>query len=218
MRGSRGRLSGTSVFLSGAFLAVWAVGAVARVPLEGGAWSFSGVIRIKDSVPRSASREGGARSRGDAFPPCCRYGRSGPSMSAPASFPRWDCSCRERGVTLSVGSCATSPRGHIRGDSCSPSTIVRRSPNCSPHVVSCPGRVSAGTASTGCPRPSRSPQTVGVSDSATSCGTRSGSMIARGGRAKDRASPCAGGAQAMSRRPLRSVRTPATLRTDAAGA
>jgi hypothetical protein len=61
MRGSRGRLSGTSVFLSGAFLVVWAAGAVARVPLEGGAWSFSGVIRIKD-CGTSISFPGGRRT------------------------------------------------------------------------------------------------------------------------------------------------------------
>ena len=54
MHGSRGRLSGSRVFLSAAFLAIWAAGALARVPFEGGTWSFSRVIRSKscDFSPR----------------------------------------------------------------------------------------------------------------------------------------------------------------------
>jgi len=60
MRSSRERLSRSSVFLSGAFLAVWAAGAVAREPLEGGTWSFSGIIRSK-SCGTSTSFRGGRR-------------------------------------------------------------------------------------------------------------------------------------------------------------
>ena len=60
MRGSRGRLS-SSVFLSGVFLAVWAAGAVAQVPFEGGTWSFSWVERSK-SCGTSISFQGGRRT------------------------------------------------------------------------------------------------------------------------------------------------------------
>jgi hypothetical protein len=61
MRGSRGRLSGSSVFLSGAFVAVWAAGALAQVPFEGGTWSFRWVIHSK-SCGTSISYPGGRRT------------------------------------------------------------------------------------------------------------------------------------------------------------
>jgi hypothetical protein len=57
------------MFLSGAFLAVWATGALAKVPFEGGTWSFSRVIRSKscDFSPRLAA-EGRAGCFTDMLP------------------------------------------------------------------------------------------------------------------------------------------------------
>src|SRR5262245_13511558 len=68
MRGSRERLS-SSVFLSGAFLAVWAAGALAHVPFDGGTWSFSRVIHSKscDFSPRLVA-EGRAGCFTDMLP------------------------------------------------------------------------------------------------------------------------------------------------------
>ena len=69
MRGSRGRLSGSSMFLSGAFLALWAASALAQVPFEGGTWSFTRVIHSKscDFSPRLVA-EGRAGCFTDMLP------------------------------------------------------------------------------------------------------------------------------------------------------
>jgi len=92
MRGSRGRLS-SSVFLSGAFLALWAVGApLAQVPFEGGTWSFSRVIHSKscDFSPRLVA-EGRAGCFTDMLPlkqEATLHIRPG---KLPAVRPLWPC-------------------------------------------------------------------------------------------------------------------------------
>ena len=68
MHSSRGRLSGSSVVLSGAFLAVWAAGALAQVPFAGGTWSFSGVIHSKQCGTSSSFRGGRRTVTRGCFP------------------------------------------------------------------------------------------------------------------------------------------------------
>jgi len=68
MRSSRGRLSRSGVLLSGAFLAVWAAGALANEPFEGGTWSFSGVIRSKSCGTSTSFREGRRTVTTGCFP------------------------------------------------------------------------------------------------------------------------------------------------------
>src|SRR5262249_5631768 len=68
MRSSRGRLSGSSVFLSGAFVAVWAAGALAQVPFEGGTWSFRWVIHSKSCGTSISYPEGRRTVASGCFP------------------------------------------------------------------------------------------------------------------------------------------------------
>ncbi len=72
MRGSRGRLSSSvfpsGAFLSAAFLAVWAAGALAQVPFEGGTWSFSWVMRAKSCGTSTSFQEGRRTVTTGCFP------------------------------------------------------------------------------------------------------------------------------------------------------
>jgi hypothetical protein len=68
MRSSRGRLSGFSVFLSGAFVAVWAAGALAQLPFEGGTWSFRWVIHSKSCGTSISYSEGRRTVASGCFP------------------------------------------------------------------------------------------------------------------------------------------------------
>ena len=56
------------MFLSGAFLVVWATGAQAHEPFEGGTWSFSGVIRSKGCGTSISFREGRRTVTRGCFP------------------------------------------------------------------------------------------------------------------------------------------------------
>src|SRR5215467_11783637 len=80
------------MFLSGAFVAVWAAGALAQVPFEGGTWSFSWVIRSKscDFSPRLVA-EHRAGCLTDMLPLKREKTRDIPPGELPRMTPLWPC-------------------------------------------------------------------------------------------------------------------------------
>src|SRR5262249_29709182 len=116
MRSSRGRLSGSSVFLSGAFVAVWAAGAPAQVHFEGGTWSFRWVIHSKSCGTSISYPEGRRTVASGCFPDMTPIREKGTINIRPGELPTvgplWPCTlARERREQLvSYVASRTHPR------------------------------------------------------------------------------------------------------------